>query len=85
MKIRSKRIYEAYQYSGNPENPGWPDGWLIIDYVPPHKKYIFVIESEEDENPLRVRPGEVIIKLKEGFIIGEDLEVFKKSYEVIDG
>jgi len=28
MKVRRKEVVEAYQYSGDPGNPGWPEGWL---------------------------------------------------------
>ena len=27
-KLRRSQLVEAYQYSGDPENPGWPKGWL---------------------------------------------------------
>jgi hypothetical protein len=26
-KLRRRELIEAYQYSGDPEKPGWPDGW----------------------------------------------------------
>jgi len=28
MKVRRKEVVEAYQYSGDPKNPGWPQDWL---------------------------------------------------------
>lgn len=29
MKYQTKvREVEAYEYTGDPENPGWPDGWM---------------------------------------------------------
>lgn len=55
--VKRPRTYEGYQYSGDEENPGWPEGW--IDQLP-----TFQVETEVPENfvsPELTAPGGAVI------------------------
>ena len=81
MKVRRKQIVEAYQYTGDPNNPGWPPGWL--------EKFKF--SDTGDRVFVLTHKGEVWVA-KDGWIVQDGHghthfcreQVFKEMYEDIE-
>lgn len=65
---RRSEVVEAFQYTGNPNNPGWPDGWFSISL-----KWV--------ENHLP--KGDWYLKRENGTVARLSDESFREIYEPI--
>jgi len=75
-------IIEAYSYTGDPSNPGWPKDWLkTTQYFNSKEGILFILTSRGYVQCLR---GDYIVKGIKGDFIVCSPDVFKEICELID-
>ncbi|MDG6937785.1 MAG: hypothetical protein JRN42_04500 [Nitrososphaerota archaeon] len=76
---------EAYEFTGDPESPGWPEGWLAIehrfrDVGAPDSEMVVEFETI-DGNAAYVGAGNFVVRGVEGEFYPCRADVFWKTYE----
>ena len=82
MKVRRKEIVEAYSYSGDPKNPGWPQGWLKDIKFSETGDKVYVKTHRGD---IWVTVGGWIVQDNHGHIHFCRPQVFEEMYEAVNG
>ena len=85
MKIRCKPVVvEAYKFTGNREEPGWPRGWLPECWFSADCRNVFFENRIGDE--MRALKGEWIVKGANGnfcAVADDDLQRYYESTEML--
>ena len=81
MKFRRRAIVEAYPYSGDPKNPGWPEGWLKGERYSDNGQTVYL---QTHKGEIWVNKGGWIVQDADGGIYFCRAGVFEKMFETVD-
>jgi len=77
-------VYEAFQFTGDPKDPGWPDGWLLTHFVfydSHHGKVVILLDRTTDNTAHR---GDWIVAGPRTSFRTVKSDTFAAKYESLD-
>lgn len=80
MKYKQKPfIIEAYQYTGKPDNPGWPKEWITVHHKIDGENIVVPVSGAM----MYCRKGDYLIKDEIGEFYPIKKNLFEKEFEEV--
>jgi len=72
--------FEAFQFTGEPHNPGWPEFWLTVDHSFKRGVVQFTMVMNCETGTVETNPLDFVIKKATGVYESCPAELFEKYF-----